>query len=426
MCSSGLGFAICLRLIDELLSHSDQFERLHLTVTARSKRKGQTTVSRLEHHVRNDFRLADRVSLQFEIVDLSILLSVRALASRLKKSLPRLDAVILNAGIGGFTGLHWPTATWEVLTNFSRATTWPTYKMAERGSLTQRQCSSSSQHVGGGPLRSPGASQHHVREPPLGNIFCANVFGHYMLSHYLMPLLSASGRPDDAAGRIIWISSLEADQASSFSSSDIQSLKSPIAYENSKRLTDILALTAALTATRSSTNQYFGTRGPDPRSNVKMYVAHPGICATSILPLRFGLSYAMSAAFYLARWLGSPWHTVTAYSGACAPVWLALSPQSQLDQGEAESGPGKWGSATDLWGYDRVMRTEALGWGCGGVPGEDLSHRAGRRPGASDLTQEERERFEELGRDCWQQMEDLRLEWEDVLDKADPIDVSQI
>ncbi len=373
--------------------------------------------------MRNDSRLAGRVSVQYDIVDLTLLSSVRALASRLNKRLPRLDVMILNAGSGGFTGVHWPSVARTVLTDFSRALTWPAFKMAEKGSLTQRQCSSHSQSPGDEVSSNSRDQQQEFSEPPLGNLFCGNVFGHYMLAHYLMPLLSTPGRPDHSAARVIWISSLEADQASSFSSSDIQSLRSPIAYENSKRLTDVLALTSGLPATRSSTNTYFNRQAP-ATTNVKMYVAHPGICATSIFPLPFGLSHAVPAALYLARWLGSPWHTATAYSGACAPVWLALSPQSQLDQREGESGPGKWGSATDLWGHDRVMRTEALGWGCGGVLGEDLSRRAGRWPGASDLTQEDREQFEELGRDCWQQMEDLRREWEKILDDADPLDVS--
>ena len=127
------------------------------------------------------------------------------------------------------------------------------------------------------------------------------------------------------------------------------------------------------------------------------------------------LYYCMTAAFYIARWLGSPWHTVSAYTGACAPVWLALAPQTQLDAMEEEGGPGKWGSSTDTSGHERVARTEVEGWGYGGLVGEKGEGRKGRMRGAKDLTREGKEEFEELGRLCWKMMEELREEWEERL-----------
>ncbi len=389
-----------------------------------------------------------------------------------------------------------------------------------------------------------------MHEPPLGEVFCANVFGHYMLAHGLVPLLKASagsggplrGDGDDNnnnnhnsnhnhnhCGRIIWISSIEADAAADFSAADIQALRSPIAYECSKRLTDILALTFALPSTRPWTQRFLGRGegaegaeggdGTHPGAQkhdcpVKMYVAHPGVCATSIVPLHALLALAMVVALYLARWLGSPWHTISAYSGASAPVWLALSPQALLDgannnhnshdfspsrhldpdsdqdpdqdpdqdrgrtkglgeepsrsasrsetqndsqnrgqsreqsqaqsrgqkkrsesqsynnqsQGQTNSASAgasatatatasKWGSATDMWGRDRVMRTDVAGWGYSGVvvvggTSKDVSkRRRGRRRGAADLTDDARQAFELLGRACWRQMEELRAEW---------------
>jgi len=66
-----------------------------------------------------------------------------------------------------------------------------------------------------------------------------------------------------------------------------------------------------------------------------------------------------------------------------------------------------------MWGRERVMRTEVDGWGFGGtVGGESRFGKKGRRRDAKDLTVEERERFEELGRDAWKEMERLRSEWE--------------
>jgi 3-keto steroid reductase len=36
-----------------------------------------------------------------------------------------------------------------------------------------------------------------------------------------------------------------------------------------------------------------------------------------------------------------------------------------------------------------------------------------------DLTREDKENFEELGRQCWKQMEELRIKWDAILDEAE-------
>lgn len=106
----------------------------------------------------------------------------------------------------------------------------------------------------------------------------------------------------------------------------------------------------------------------------------------------------MILAMSVARWIGSPWHTVSPYKGACAPVWLALVSQGELDTKEAATNAGlgkvKWGSSTDRGGNESIRRTEVEGYG---FAGEEI---------------EGREAFDELGKDCWRQMEELREEWE--------------
>lgn len=393
--------------MDEFFSTRYSSQRLHLILTTRTQPKAQDTIARLEKHLQRSSVPPNRVTLQSEIVDLTSLLSVRALLSKLLETIPKLDAVILNAGTGGFTGLNWSLALWSLLRNPVHAVTWPTFKRAQVGSLTQLQL----------PAEKRGTGNQWNDEPPLGEVFCANVFGHYMLAHNLIPLLAARGESSEQSGRIIWISTIEAHE-SCFSLSDIQALRTPLAYESSKRLTDILALSSSLPSTRPWTSRYLPCLSPSDSTppKVKMYISHPGVCATSIVPLHFPLAHILAIPLYIARWLGSPWHTVTAYRGACAPVWLALSRQAELDRLERTDGPGKWGSATDLWGQERATRTEVEGWGYGGVVGEDVRGRKGRKPGASDLTEEARHSFEELGRSCWKQMESLREEWERILD----------
>jgi 3-keto steroid reductase len=324
---------------------------------------------------------------------------------------------MLNAGIGGWSGLNWPQAIWHVMTDLLHATTWPVYKLSVVGTLTERQ------------TKLP-------EEPPLGAVFCSNVFGHYMLAHNLMPLLRRSGKPN-GPGRVIWISSVEPTK-DDFDVHDIQGFKAPAAYNSSKVLTDLLSLTSDLPSTAPWANSFLSISDSDasiPPSDVtaeprdgptpKIYLCQPGIFGTGIVPLPFILFWTMIGSFFFARWLGSPWHTIWAYTAACAPVWLALSPQSVLDEAEEPyrrhgGGLVKWGSSTDRLGRERPVCTEVDGWGYGGVVGaaileEDARRR--RKRGVKDATAEEKIHFEECGRRCWQEMEQLRIQWEKLLDK---------
>ena len=118
---------------------------------------------------------------------------------------------------------------------------------------------------------------------------------------------------------------------------------------------------------------------------------------------------------------------MSSYLGAVSPVWLALSSQSVLDGAEAVyrklgGGRVKWGSSCDRLGRERVVCTEVEGWGYGGViggPVTEADKARMRKRGAKDLTAEERVEFEELGRKCWREMEELRMQWDKVLDRAE-------
>ncbi|KAH0544553.1 hypothetical protein FGG08_001325 [Glutinoglossum americanum] len=419
--NSGLGFTTCCRLIDEFLDTRPGHESITLILTTRDSRKGDSTVSRLQKRAdklpkskRQDG--TTRVSYKSEIVALDSLLSVKRLSKKLLAELPKLDVVILNAGCGGWTGVDYWMATQQSMKGFVQSVTWPAFKLANIGVVTKPQL--------------PNTSTQGTTNTALGEVFCINVFGHYLLSHNLAPLLSKAHHPSGNRGRIIWLSSIETEAViDAFSIDDIQGLASPTPYEISKRLGDVLALTSSLPATKPWVDSFLlapksvptpsGEEGiPTTESKPGMYVTHPGICSTDILPVHWILNLFKLLTFYIARWLGSPWHTIDAYKGACAPVWVALSPQAQLDSIEAKEGPGKWGSSTDIWGNERVRRTEVGGWGWGGIVGEEVQ-RGGRISGAKALTREAREEFEVLGRECWRRMEGLREEWEERLDGLD-------
>lgn len=295
--------------------------------------------------------------------------------------------------------------------------TWPKYKVAPVGVLVEKQAPS---QISG------------VEEPALGSVFCANVFGHYMLTHDVSPLLK---RAEGASGpgRVIWVSSIEATSSKLFDVRDIQGLRSRIPYESSKVLTDILALTADLPGTAPwSVDSFFkdgeGEKDKGDAVVPTMYLVHPGIIATAIVPLPLPLIWAMLGSFLVARWImGSPWHAISTYVGAMAPVFVALASSAALDAAEepyraAGGGRLKWGSGTTRFGSPRVFCTETDDWGYGGVVGTpviEADRKRQRRRGAEDLTAETKENFEDLGRQCWKQMEELRIKWNGILDEIE-------
>jgi 3-keto steroid reductase len=342
--------------------------------------------------------------------------------------IPRLDVVILNAGMGGWIGIDWIPAVRDVLLDTINAVTWPTFKIPNLGAVVKSQLSSKGTKSEDAQPLLP--NQEKMEEPPLGEVFCSNVFGHYILSHELMPLLSCpSSTTSKVGGKIIWISSVDA-LPKSFSLDDIQGLKSHTPYESTKRLSDLLAITCDLPSVRNISAPFFNpantitaSKGTaDGKSNGKtsvvkprMYTTQPGIFASEIMPLNWFLVICYKLVFYFARWIGSPWHPIDPYKAAVAPVWVALTDEETLD--EMGGSKIKWGSSTDAGGNERVKKTEVEGWGWDGEIGsaDDGERRKGRRKGAVDLTKESREDFEILGGNCWKEMEVLRLEWEGIL-----------
>ncbi len=368
-------------------------------------------------------------------------------------TIPRLDVVVLNAGIGGWQGIKWFTAVYHVITDIVEAVTWwEDWIFPQPTAVTKQQT----------PINNVGSKDHlidgrgHVDDvyhdqPKLGEIFCANVFGHYVLGHELMPLLySTKGREAGDRGRIIWITSVEGLDKY-FNVDDIQGFKAENPYSSTKRLIDYICLTYSLPSVRNISSSYFSidepkksglkngnsrqsasarnTNSSEEESNAhvqgekpELYLLHPGICATAIAGINWFLALFMISAFYIARWMGSPWHPIRTYSGACGPVWAILASQSLLDTleqfngsyGEAKT---KWGTATDFWGNPCVKKMETPGYGWTGKIGEENDEgwegtRKGRKRDTPDLTPELRAQFEETGREAWIQLEEMRKEWE--------------
>ncbi len=343
--------------------------------------------------------------------------------------LPRLDVVILSAGIGGWKGVDYFKGTRDVIFNTIQAVTWPEFNIGTLGDIVKPQLSLKGNNASD-EARQPLHGAQEKDEAFLGKVFCSNVFGHYILAHELMPLLSRPANPStNTGGKIIWVSSITT-LPGDFSFDDFQCLKEPRAYESSKCLIDILALTSALPSTRRATAPFFdpsntttaakNTEKEDGKETLvrpSIYLTHPGVFASEIMPMNFIFVAIYKFIFLVARWLGSPWHPIESYKAAVAPVWLSLIGNDELEEMEDHGAKKcKYGSATDTKGVERVMKTEVPGWGWNGqVETVDDELRKGRRVDAVDVTKESREDFEVLGVKCWTQMEELREEWEEIL-----------
>ncbi|PFH57130.1 hypothetical protein XA68_15481 [Ophiocordyceps unilateralis] len=430
--NSGIGLGTAKRLTDEFLVTRSQTAHLVLITTTRSRAKSRQTIRALRAHTA-DKRAGGRVHVLSLTLDLCDLRHVRAFAGALVDGfvanppdddgevdelgcvrVPRLDAVVFNAAYGGWVGCDYASAVRSFLSKgLVQSVTWPDFKTAlPTGILNER------------------AEYGYPDEPLLGEVFTTCVFGHYMLAHQLLPLLSRPASSPLAPGRLIWSSSIEA-VSSVFTMDDIQCLARPAAYESAKRLTDLLSLTASLPAARPYSSRWL-TLPWSEKTTVPptVYLTHPGVVASTLFPVPWFLFWIYELTLVLSRWLGSPWHTVDSQSGAKAAVWVALQDQSALDGLRAER--VKWGSSADCRRRVDVKMTEVEGWGWEGRPENEAAraadaahgilHRSkGRKHGAADTTAEDIIRFEEVGAACWREMEELRTRWDDWLDKEESL-----
>ncbi|ELR10021.1 hypothetical protein VC83_07358 [Pseudogymnoascus destructans] len=471
--NSGLGLATCERLIDEFLTSPtrDPLSHLIIVVSTRSPRKTAETINSLRQHLQTlaktsteleqrassqtkEYQLRDavgRVHFLGAEVDLCDLRGIYKFASQIRGQegglsspdiedgrpglknviIPRLDVLYLNAGIGGWTGIPWVLAIYKAIVGIPDSFSyWKWFNFPSPAAVVRHQSSfnkytnAQTESLTNGDL---------TEEPPLGEVFCANVFGHYLLAHELMPLLSTSldREPGDRA-RVIWVSTLEPNPTD-ISMDDLQGFTASNPYYGSKRVTDLLSITAKLPAIQPINNDFFAMRdsiAPKPESDdeaeIKLvrpefYVTQPGILHTNISGMNPFAAFFMALGFYIARVLGGVWHPIVGYLGAVAPVWLGLADQSMLDSLDTRAGPEgkiKWGSSTDWWANERVRMTEVVGWGWSGYVGEK-GEKKGRAPHAVDLTPEAREEFVADGRVVWGYLEGLRREWEGRLKVGD-------
>ncbi|KAI1380346.1 hypothetical protein F4677DRAFT_406515 [Hypoxylon crocopeplum] len=444
--NSGVGLGIGQRIIDEFLASRSLSSHLILIPTTRSASKSRDTIHSLRAHLEKVANTSkqlrsragpgydpqsaiSRVHILSIQLDLCSLDSIYGAAKQLVSGkvsdptgliedvkIPRIDSALFNAGIGGWSGLDWLELAKQFFqVGLVQACTFPSFKKALPAAVLDQEKL----------LGDSGAHDLKTQPPELAEVFCANVFGHYVLAHELLPLLSRSDS-DEPRGRIVWTSSVDAGHEH-LSFDDFQARRYKPPYESSKRITDLISLTAELPSVRKVSAPFFNSHSTaDKPIKPRFYLTHPGVVCTPLFPLNWFLFWAYWCAMYLTRWLGSPWHTVHPYVGACATSWLVLADQETLDALHAER--VKWGSAASPLGHTAPKMTEVEGWGWEGMI-EDretlrndpsagvLRKLKGRKWDAVDLTEDRRAEFEDDGRRCWEELERLRKAWEVALGK---------
>ncbi|KAK7942868.1 3-keto-steroid reductase [Apiospora aurea] len=448
--NSGVGQGICQRLIDDFLATRSLSAHLVLIPTTRSPQKSRETIDSLRAYLakaaRTSTKLRSRASSDYDPesavarvhllaveVDLCKLPSIYDAAAKLlggqvrdptgnvaggqDLQIPKLDAVLFNAGYGGWDGIRWFEFARQFFTvGLVQSTTFPSFKSSQAGHILPLQ-----EVPGNKSEDEDGAGQ-----PRLAEVFCANTFGHYVLAHELMPLLTRSD-PSEPAARVVFTSSIDAEERH-LDLDDFQGFKSTAAYESSKRITDLMCLTSELPSVQAVSSSFFGSGAPSSSRKYtkkpRLYLSHPGIVCTPLFPLNAFMFFFYYYAMLLSRLLGSPWHGVDPYIGACATVWLALEDEATLDASHAQR--VKWGSAADRHGRADPKKTEVEGWGWEGKV-EDaealkrdeasgvLRKLTGRKWDAVQLTEEKRAKFEEDGVRCWKELEALRGRWEEIM-----------
>ncbi|KIJ23344.1 hypothetical protein M422DRAFT_213917, partial [Sphaerobolus stellatus SS14] len=324
--NSGVGFAVCQRLIeqlaspippDSLLKPSDEksdlscplapTQKLSLILACRNKGRAEKAQKllwdALDKRIRwlksragyNGHAEAFRKNLTIDFIqlDLASMDSVFSFTEEVESRYPYVSHIVMNAGFLPIIGLDYIYAIKEIFLDPARAVTQPRFMIQAEG------------------LESPDG---------LGMVFQSNVLGHFSLFRELEGLLHKNPSGDS---RVQWLSSLDCN-AGDYDPADIQIRRGTYPYEASKFQEDLIVTALA--------HQAAANPPKEGEAHIQHSLSTPGICHTANTGpvLNFILELAKQASFYLARLFGSQNHPIDSYKGAVAVVYAILAPLAIL------------------------------------------------------------------------------------------------
>lgn len=300
--NSNLGLNIAYRLLEKIPFSED----LVIVVTSRTLPRVRECIELINKY-HSQLERVGLLTFDYILVDFTDMVSVLDAYHTLNKKFNRIDYFFVNAAQGVYAGIDWIGATKEILASPVEAVTNPHYKIQKVGIESS---------------------------DGMGLVFQANVFGPYYLLHKLQPLLIKGNC------KVVWVSSIMSTPEY-LKLDDLQLLESDASYEGSKRLVDLL---------------HYATYKDLKKQGINQYVAHPGIFTSNSFFkfLNVFTFLGMLSIFYVARFLGSPWHNISGYKAANAIVNCATSDESLLDP------EIKYGSATTRIGKEYLVYDKSI------------------------------------------------------------------
>ena len=158
----------------------------------------------------------------------------------------------------------------------------------------------------------------------------------------LIPLLQAESIVQPTS--ILWMSSLEAAKCGYDKDADFDLVKNKRSYEASKYLTEGIAI---------ALDESLHKQG----KNVRSIIVHPGVVWSSIFYEHLGaiLDLLMAVAFYLARWIGSPHHPISAFLGALSTTYVLFN----LERVHKEA-TERYGTCCDRLGNAYIVKQQPV------------------------------------------------------------------
>lgn len=394
LASRGVGYSIVERLVDE------SNEPLIIVLACRNKQRAYEALASLEthfnkllHHQQQPTNTKENhpvkkyhhPELKVEIVDVSSVASVIEFNKRIREQYTTIDLLFCNAGVLPSAGIRWSKLVTDL---FIR----PMDLVIRSDVLVQ--------------------PKQHLTEDGIGNVLAANVFGHFLMVHFLsladqiekfrypsnhglsplflfslsLSLLQIKGLEDQLSkteedpGRVIWTSSMTAEKGS-FDPSDWQGLEAAAPYESSKWVTDLLAIrlnevwasgtslsrsesladiveengrTITRRVTRSASKAALDSTSSSKR-HIMSISTQPGVVASGIGGLAHWIVMLRIALHYFVRICGEKNQTITGYHAALPNVYVALAPnpRTTLDY------YNKYGSQIGRFGKE-ILKVETI------------------------------------------------------------------